>query len=181
MKVVVFDLDGTLWYVNSHIEILNEHFNTRAFSSVFAKAFARVCPKLFQCLINKLYSKYINEEDLVKFKPKFRDTAIDILNEQIGKADRIMIISNAPCEILNIAKARLNLEGYSAPIGKKHEVLMQVCPKIVELTVVTDNLSDKELIKIANRKILYAKDRAKKKFLDMGFSDAEFMEYEEGR
>lgn len=39
-KVAVFDLDGTLYHKNSHIEILNYYYNTSFFTSILFRIFS---------------------------------------------------------------------------------------------------------------------------------------------
>ena len=175
-EVVVFDLDGTLWKVNSHIDILNKHFHTNMYNSIPLKCIAKVFPRFFQWMIDRLYKKHITKQDIQNYKFEFRESAIQILKEQMMKKKRVIIISNAPSEIVDKAGKDLNIEAFTSPVGKKYNILKSIVPDLKELTVVTDNLTDIDLLKMADKQIIYTDKKNKYFFLKQGMEHAVFLD-----
>ena len=50
-KIAAFDLDGTLWRINSHLSILNEYYQTHLFTSPGAKIASKVSYHFFEKIL----------------------------------------------------------------------------------------------------------------------------------
>jgi phosphoserine phosphatase len=176
MQICIFDLDGTLWEVNSHIDILNRHFGTHIFDSYFAKIFRKFFPVIFQIVIDSLYDKYIGEEEVKDYAPTFRKSAMEIMSHEIELGNSVVIASNAPKEIVESAAKRLGVNSYRFPIGKKHEIIGLLNNKYDHIKVVTDNISDISLLQYADEYVIYVNDKTKRIFERKGFDRKYFME-----
>jgi hypothetical protein len=161
-KLAVFDLDGTLYKCNSHIEILNLKYNTTIFDSKSLNAFGLVFKKTYLKLLHSLYKK-IPIDFIEKFNPGFRESAITLLNEKKKAGFHIIIVSNAPAELIKSAANRLNVDWLQAEIGSKHEVV-QKNYYFTELFVCTDNISDMSLLDIANERTIFVTNKTKRRF-----------------
>lgn len=160
MKVAIFDLDGTLYLKNSHIEILTEYYNTKFYKSVFFKIFYYIFSKKAQNLLNDRYNKIPNTYKKNFILP-FRESALYLFEELKNKGYKIIIISNAPIELIACAANILRVDFKRAEIGKKHLVLEK---KIDELVVCTDNITDLELLKKAKYSYIYVNQKTRKFF-----------------
>lgn len=160
MKVAIFDLDGTLYLKNSHIEILTKYYNTKFYKSIFFKIFYCIFPQKAQNLLNNRYSK-IPDTYKRNFVLPFRESALYLLEELKNKDYEIIIISNAPMELIAGAANILKVKFKRAEIGKKHLVLEK---NIKELVVCTDNITDLELLKKAKYRYIYVNKKTRKFF-----------------
>ncbi|WP_373076707.1 HAD family hydrolase [Fusobacterium mortiferum] len=160
MKVAIFDLDGTLYLKNSHIEILTEYYNTKFYKSIFFKIFYYIFPNKAQNLLNNRYNKI---PDIYKknFILPFRKSALCLFGELKNKGYEIIIISNAPIELIANAAKRLKVDFKRAEIGKKH---LELGRNVDELIVCTDNLTDLELLKKAKYRYIYVNKKTSKFF-----------------
>lgn len=151
-KIAIFDLDGTLWKENSHIEILNSYFNTKFYSSFLYRGISHFFRKQMYKFICEKYKK-IPKNYSLNFELPFNQEILQLLNEMQSEGWFILIISNAPYEIAFHASERLNVPFLSAPIGKKKEVLDENY-SYNHLFVCTDNPDDIDLIKISEKRRL---------------------------
>lgn len=173
-KIVIFDLDGTLWRINSHLAIINEYYRTQLFTSLWAKIVSNLFPCFFEKILNYYYSK-IPDEFIEKFNPSFRDSAVKILNKSVEAGFFPLIVSNAPQEIVRQASKRLKLEYLCAKRGKKAKVFEANYDCSI-LMVCTDNKTDCDLLNRAKIRIIYP--HKNRRFFERRYPDAYFMEDE---
>lgn len=161
-KIAVFDLDGTLYIGNSHLEILNTFFNTRMYTSFLFKILCRV---FSSACLNRLYFQYrkIPKDYSTRFVLRFRESAICKLREMVELGYEVIIISNAPEELILSAASILGVKWLKADIGKKGEKLIENFSYDL-LFVCTDNLSDIDLLQLADTSLVYSSARKKKYF-----------------
>ncbi len=156
-KLAVFDLDGTLWKINSHYQILNDYFNTHFFTSFFFRLFCHFFRKKGYDYICKKYEE-IPKSYVSVWKPDFDNNTIGLLNHKKEEGYFCLIVSNAPFEIVENAATRLNLPFLRASIGNKKKTL-DAEYKYTELFVCTDNIEDIDLIRASSSyKIMYKKN-----------------------
>lgn len=161
-KIAVFDLDGTLYKCNSHLEILNIYRTNWFYKSIFFKILGFVFPKL---ILKK------NTKDFYKlavfhagsFHPEFRESALNILKEKQTEDYYVIILSNAPIELVKEAGKRLNIPAYNALSGEKSKVIDGFRP-FNKLFVCTDNRNDADILTIADECIVYATTRNRRYF-----------------
>lgn len=172
-KLAVFDLDGTLWEPNSHIDIVNKYYKTTIFSSPLYKAYSKIFPKGYLKLLNKKYKK-IPKDYIVSYKPVFRESALTLLEQKKNDGYLMLIASNAPVEIVETAANRLSLDFIRADASQKYDA---ICRKYQfdYLLVCTDNKSDWDLLEKADKSVIYTHKR-NKKFFVKHYPDALFME-----
>lgn len=173
-KVAVFDLDGTLWKVNSHLEILNQYYNTHFYTSLYAKILFHFTPKRFDSLIWSGYSK-IPIEYILRFEPSFRKSAIELLSLYKKQGYKPLIISNAPYGIVKKASERLNIDYLCTRAGEKAQILNQTY-SYKTLLVCTDNKSDCDLLDCADIRIVYLHGKKNIYFFKKKYSNIRFME-----
>lgn len=166
-KICVFDLDGTLWKENSHIDIIHKYMKKSKLEKIIEKLYAFFGAKSYMNYLSRMYKK-IPIDYIYNYAPPFRKTAIDILNKKCSEGYKIICISNAPEEIVREAGKRLGVEAYKAPIGKKELILKEKFPVRKNLTVVTDNISDKSILKMADEGYIFTNKIRKKTFEKMG-------------
>ncbi|MBD5399978.1 MAG: hypothetical protein HDR56_05575 [Treponema sp.] len=155
-KIAIFDLDGTLWNMNSHIMVLNSYFNTKFYTSVFYKGLRHFFPKKMYEFICSKY-RQIPKEYVLSFEPEFDETILSVLNEKRKLGYFVLILSNAPYEIVFHASERIGIPFLVAPIGGKKEILDKNYSYDF-LFVCTDNMEDIDLLKASNeRKIIWNK------------------------
>lgn len=165
-RVCVFDLDGTLWKVNSHIDIVENFFGKKIYSSIIGKLLYRVMPRQYMKMLNHDYAR-IPQEFIDRYNPIFRQDAIDLLEMEKSRNSYVMVISNAPVEILATVQRRLGIDVLQAEVGKKDQVLKSVVSTWSNLLVVTDNLTDASLLELATEAVIYTPHKRKKKFLEL--------------
>lgn len=149
-KIAVFDLDGTLWKYNSHIEILNAFYNTRFFSSVCYRALNKFFKKRTYAYICAAYKK-IPRDYALNFNLPFDEEKISLLKKKQRQGFFALIVSNAPYELCAGAAKRLGVAFLTAPVGHKLEAL-NASYSYDELFVCTDNIDDVDIIEAASEK-----------------------------
>lgn len=165
-KICVFDLDGTLWKENSHVDIIHKYMNKGKIGKIIERMYAFFLPKLYMNYLSKMYNK-IPVDYIYKYTPQFRKSAIEILNKKCSEGYKVICISNAPEEIVKEAGRRLNIESYKAPVGKKELILKEKHPVWKRLVVITDNVSDESIIKLADEVYIFSNKVRKKIFEKM--------------
>lgn len=161
-KLAVFDLDGTLWKVNSHVDIINKYFKLIKFDGFIARIYRNIFPNHYMKILNYMYSK-IPRYYVSNYKPKFRTSALNIMHEIEKEGYKVIIISNAPVEIVCSASERLKVEARKASINEKNIELLQNYTYSF-LFVCTDNISDTNILDLADRYKIYVTKKTKKYF-----------------
>ncbi len=151
-KVVVFDLDGTLWSVNSHIFLLSKYMHIDFDNAIF-KVFYKLSPKLMQKIYNYLFEKIKGKCNFDLLKEKICKKKLILLKKYEQQGYKIFIITNAPKEIAQYASAVFKVDVLCASIGEKSSVLQNECA-FEWLEVITDNVSDLDLVNMANKAVL---------------------------
>ncbi len=173
-KIAVFDLDGTLWRINSHLSILNEYYQTHLFTSLGAKIVSKVSYHFFEKILYRYYAE-IPQEFIENFNPPFQESALRILNKSREAGFVPLIVSNAPCEIVCQAAKRLKMDYLCAKRGKKAKEF-EANYRYNVLMVCTDNKTDCDLLNIAEIRIIYPyKNRY---FFKRKYPEAYYMEDE---
>lgn len=159
MKLAIFDLDGTLYLKNSHLEILNNFYKTEFYTSKIFKIFYRIFPHKIQNYLIDKYNK-IPKDKKENYILPFRRSAIELLSRKKEDGFKIIIISNAPYELVKSAANYLKVDFKHSEIGKKHKLISR--DTISDLFVCTDNITDIELIKLADEGYIYVRNNEKK-------------------
>ena len=156
-KIAVFDLDGTIWAVNSHIDILNRYYHTNFYSSLLFRGLSKTFPKLCLALINKKYFG-IPKSYIKQYRPPFRKEVLKSMEELSQKGFKILIISNAPYDIVESAAKRLHTDFLVSKVSHKYR---ELCYRYTFdfLFVCTDNITDIDLLDHANQQVIYAKHK----------------------
>lgn len=153
-KIAIFDLDGTLYKGNSHIEILNKYYSTELFSSVLFKCLGRLFPDIQLRIMNVLYDNLP-----IRFKESFvidfSDKVINILEEKRRNGFFILILSTAPERLIVNAALVLNVKYHKCLAGKKQNILRNNY-SFQYLFVCTDNKSDIDLLNLADECVITA-------------------------
>lgn len=156
-KLAVFDLDDTLYIGNSHFEILNTYYSTRFFTSIPVRALGKFFPKMRLKFINLFY-KRIPREYRQHFLLPYRQDVLRLFNKKKQFGDRVIIVSNAPIDLLQAAARDLGVEYVSANVGEK-AVTVQKMFDFKQLFVCTDNKTDIDLLSISNEAIITCKKK----------------------
>jgi len=162
-KLAVFDMDGTLYNFNSHVEILNQWHGKNIYDTFLMKAYKRIFKESYIKMLYRAYSK-IPAEYIKKFNPAFRQSALDILAKKRREGYHISIISNAPEKLIENAAVRLNTDWHKAEYMGKDKVVANNY-KYNKLFVCTDNLSDINLLDMADERVIYYTEKTKDIFL----------------
>lgn len=160
-KLAIFDLDGTLYLKNSHIEILSKYYNTGYYNSLIFKMFSKFFPKITLKYLNYKYDK-ISLQIKKSFLLPFRESALKLLEEKRKAGYKIKIISNAPYLLIENAGKALNVEVAKAEISKKGKILSSEDYDF--LFVCTDNITDRDLLEMADEQYIYVNKKTKKYF-----------------
>lgn len=175
-KIIIFDLDGTLWSVNSHIDIIRQYYKHNYLKQFIYKVFGKCFPNIYLHCINHLFEK-IPDAYVNKYCPVFRYDALKLLDIAKIEGYEIIIISLAPQRILDNVAKRLKLPVLKGMPGRKSEVLRRYYKNWERLVVVTDNISDCDMVKMSDKAIIYTMPKYIKKFknkcrgIDMEFRD----------
>jgi hypothetical protein len=155
-KIAVFDLDGTLWKYNSHIEILNHYYHTSFFSSLVFRGICHFFRPLMYKVMCHLYNKIPKDFSLC-FELPFNDDILKLLRKMQEDKWFVLLVTNAPYEIAYHAAERLSIPFLQAPIGHKKEILDNSY-LYKTLFICTDNMEDLDLIKVSSfRKLIFTK------------------------
>lgn len=176
-KIIVFDLDGTFWSVNSHMDIIQQYYGSNLFKQLIHKVIGKCLPKTHLKYITALFDK-IPDSYVSNYCPNFRQDALKILNKARIEGYDVLIISLAPQRILNNVSKRLDFPVLKSSLGKKSEILKQHYTSWEILVVVTDNISDCDLVNMADKAIIYASPKRIKRFQKKcNISDIEFRDW----
>lgn len=163
-KIAVFDLDDTLYDGNSHFAILNAFYKTSIFTSVLARCLGKFFPKLHLKLAYYFYNK-ISDAYRGSFKLPYRNTVLKLFKEKQQNGYYMVIISNAPIELLETAAENLHVDCIKAGFGEKSNCLKQQF-NFRELFVCTDNKTDLDLLNIADEAVITCKPSKRKFFIE---------------
>ena len=168
-KLAVFDLDGTLWKENSHVEICNAYYKTKFFSSLVYRGISHFFRSKMNSFLWKCYSK-VPKDFAFNFELPFNQEILTLLKQKQNEGFMCLIVSNAPYEIVFHAAQRLNLPFLRCPQFQKKKTLDENY-EYSNLFVCTDNVEDFDLVKAADeRKIIFTKYNTKF-FNSEGFYD----------
>lgn len=159
-KIAVFDLDGTLYNKNSHIEILNYYYNTSFFTNILFRIFAFFCPALHLKIMNIFYNR-IPAKVKHKYILSFNNEILKLFYEYRRKGYKTLIISNAPYELVKNAAQKLETSFLTSTPSCKAKILLENY-KFNQLFVCTDNKSDIDILSLADEAFIIAKNRDKK-------------------
>jgi phosphoserine phosphatase len=162
-KIAVFDLDDTLYVANSHIEILCQYYKTKIFKSLIFKVIGKLSCKIERMLLYHFYNK-IPENIKNAYLLKFNTTVLELLQKKQKDGYFILILSNAPIELLIAAAEYLRVDYLQAKPFDKANAL-NAAYKYKSLFVCTDNTSDIDLLSIADEAVITCKEKNKKYFI----------------
>lgn len=152
IKIAVFDLDGTLWSVNSHLYILNQIGVINEKSIIFKLMCKLFSQKMKKHLDNLLQTR-ANQIDMTILNQKICFDVLNLLKEMQDDGYITIIITNAPKMIADYAQDLFLTSVITAPVGKKKQALDEKY-EYDELYVVTDNITDKDLIEASEKAFL---------------------------
>lgn len=147
-KLAIFDLDGTLWKENSHIEILSKYYEINFFKSKIFKVIYLLFPKVTINILHYLFNN-IPIDFINKINFSFLDFTLKELQKKQIDEYKVIILSNAPEIIVRNAAKRLGVEFLCANIGEKSKVLIKKY-KWEKLFICTDNETDKDLVELSD-------------------------------
>lgn len=159
-KLAVFDLDDTLYVGNSHFALLNKYFRTSFFSSILMRALGKYLPSLRMKICNYSYQR-IPKNIRQNFTLPCRPEVVSILKKKQSQGFKVIIVSNAPDDLLIAAESKFHVPVLRADFGCKSKVVR--CDyDYGELFVCTDNKTDLDLLYLANEAVLTcrAKDQS---------------------
>lgn len=151
-KIAVFDLDDTLYSGNSHFAILNHYYNTKFFTSISARFLGKFFPALHLKVAYYFYHR-IPQADKCKFKLPYRIDVLNLFKQKQQAGYHVVIVSNAPQELLKTAADELDAEWLKAGIGGKADCLKNNYV-FGTLFVCTDNKTDLDLLNIADEAVI---------------------------
>ena len=154
-KIAVFDLDDTLYKGNSHFLCLNEFYRTSIFTSILARLLGKFFPIIHLRIVNYFYDKLPYEYKCI-FKLPYRNEVIRLFKSKQQDGYQVVIVSNAPIELIKNAADDLQVEWLKAGIGEK-SVCLQEKIACQELFVCTDNKTDLDLLNIADEAVITCK------------------------
>lgn len=171
-KIAVFDLDGTLWNVNSHYELLNLYYKTKFFTSFLYRLMYKLVPIVGQKIRDVCFEK-VSDSFIDGINFEFNYEIVNLLKQKESEGYKILIISNAPREIIiKNASKRLNCDYLCARQNEKLSVLNSVY-SYSDLFVCTDNTTDIDLLQAATTYYLVLPNlRIKHFFKKQGFKNA---------
>lgn len=162
-KIAVFDLDDTLYTDNSHIEILCDYYKTKIFKSFAFKIFGKIFPTTERKVLYHFYNK-IPQKIKSNYILEFSQKVVDLLKKKQNEGYFILIVSNAPKELLIAAANYLKVDYLDAMPNQKAETL-KANYAYNYLFVCTDNKSDIDLLSIADEAVITCKTKNKNYFI----------------
>ena len=163
-KIAVFDLDDTLYNGNSHFAILNQFYRTKLFTSILARGIRKLFPTLYLKIAYYYYDKIPNNYKC-SFKLPYRNEVLNLFKAKKEDGYHVIVISNAPIELLKTAAKDLQVDWLRAGIGKKSNCLVEQFD-FQELFVCTDNITDLDLLNIADEAVITCKVSKRKFFIN---------------
>ena len=163
-KIAVFDLDDTLYQGNSHFFCLNEFYKTNIFTSILARFMGKFFPETHLKIANYFYNKIPFEYKCV-FKLPYRKEVVKLFKSKQQAGYQVIIVSNAPIELLKNAADNLQVEWLKAGVGEK-SLCLQKKFTFQELFVCTDNKTDLDLINIADEAVITCKPSKRRYFIE---------------
>ncbi len=162
-RICVFDLDGSIWAENSHVSVVESYLGKRKYSGLLGRVKAKLD---FSATMKALNADYVRipSAAVQKFSPHYREEALTLLKQFQEDGYVCFMVSNAPTEIIQIAERKLQIKGYHAAIRDKLNVLKTIYSTWEELVVITDNLSDADLLAVADRAVVFVSKRTKMRF-----------------
>lgn len=173
VDLAVFDLDGTLYRCNSHIEILSDYYGLRLFDCFAARVFGRMFGTAYLRLLTYFYNR-IPTDRKSAFSPEFRAGAVRLLRKKQEDGFEVVIVSNAPTELIRSAAERLCVDWLRADVNRKNEAVAAHYA-YERLFVCTDNVSDANLLDMADERVIYVSGRTKR-FFSRRYPDATLLE-----
>lgn len=161
-KIAVFDLDDTLYISNSHIEILSRYYDTKFFKSIAFRIIGKFLPTIHLYIMNKLYFR-IPDSYKIKFTLPFNRDITALLFEKKREGYKVIIVSNAPTELIKVASKRLGVDYIKADFSQKGKELCRIY-SFGKLFVCTDNKTDIDLLKLADEAVVTCKNKHKSYF-----------------
>lgn len=172
-KIAVFDLDGTIYIGNSHIEFLCYVYKTTLFKNFLYKLIAHIFPKMHSNIIWWLYNR--NKGKVCDFSLPYNSKVLHLLKEKKEEGYFPLIISNAPIELVENAAKDLKLNFLRAEIGKKSKELNKKY-QYEQLFVCTDNKTDVDLLRIADKSVVIRNKRDRDFWKKQSFISCVFWE-----
>lgn len=147
--VWIFDLDGTLWEENSHVSIVEKHLGRKKYTNLLSRIWCRFFFDSFMESLNRDY-RDVPQENIKNFNPHIVTETSEMVRNALKRGEKVIIISSAPVEIVEKAQEMFGVPAYHAEIGKKAEIYKCIGVNSNKVNVVTDNVSDKDLIEISD-------------------------------
>ncbi len=160
-KLAVFDLDGTVWKENSHVDIVNKYYKYGTIIIMLEKVLNRIMPGEYMQWLNNKFNKIPNHY-IAQYNPTVNTNVLQLEEKYKENLWNICFISNAPLRIVQMAEERFGIKGYHADVGEKANVVENM--SYDELHIVTDNISDLDIIEKAQKAIIIITKNNKKFF-----------------
>lgn len=158
-KIAVFDLDGTLYKGNSHIEIISQYYCSWIVKNIIFIAIGVMFPsiqlKILYALYNRIPDRY-KKEFLLEFNYK----TVNLLQKKISEGYYPLIISAAPIELINKPANILGID-YCKSYANEKSITLEELYSYKFLFVCTDNKSDIDILELADEAVIITKDRNK--------------------
>lgn len=163
-KIAVFDLDDTLYKGNSHFLCIDKFWQINLFTSIPFRGLGKLFPKLHLWLADYFY-RQIPYEYKCKFTLPYREDVLELFFTKKQAGYHMLIISNAPIELLRTAAKKLDTEYIKAGIGEKAACLQKYAT-YQKLFVCTDNKTDLDLLNIADEAIITCRPAKRAFFIE---------------
>lgn len=162
-NLAVFDLDGTLWSVNSHYELLNLYYNTHFWTSLPYRCLAKLFPRACACFRDRRFVA-VPDDFIESVSFPFAEEYVRLLESKRDEGFFVLIVSNAPRDaIVRGAAERLRCAWLRAGEGQKREALERNY-QYSRLFVCTDNKTDCDLLSAADDYCIVAENRRNRAF-----------------
>lgn len=161
-KIAIFDLDGTLYFENSHMKIIQQYYTLGFVLIIILRVIAYLFPVVHMMLLNILYDG-IDIKYKSNFLLPFRPEIIAILKQKKEEGFVPIIVSNAPFELVRSAALQLGIDFLQAPIGNKAKVFLGRYFS-EDIFVCTDNYTDKDILDMADNRVILVSEKTRKMF-----------------